>query len=202
MAKLQEYAKYIVNLGFVIAFVYFSVQTLIVFLNGDVAYDVRKGFDEDHIYYPSITLCPALRQNPLVNLKIQEIIDDFSITSQQVEGYRVLGTIGNKRNTSEIINSYSFQLSEIFSNESQGGINGDNFVASSKYVDIKDYAKEIKIFNKTTQTTEKQYGIEVPVGVKQIMNVYGRCFNLFTIEKPTIEQKIQGKSRYLKLAFL
>ena len=136
MAKLQEYAKYIVNLGFLFAFVYFSVQTLIVFLNGDVAYDVRKGFDDEPIYYPSITLCPALRKNPLVNLKIQEIIDDFSITSQQVEGYRVLGTIGNKRNTSDIIHSYSFQLSEIFSNESQGGINGDNFVASSKYVDI------------------------------------------------------------------
>ena len=198
MAGLKEYLINFVNFVLLLAFAYLSTQTLIVFINGNVAYDVRKGFDDENIYFPSITLCPAQRRYLLVNLKIKEIIDDFSITPQQGEGYRIYGTISGQSNVSSILNTYSFELSEIFSQVDAQLVNTDSFTGFSKYVDIKNFTKEIAIFNKTKQASEQQYGIQIPIGVKQIMNVYGRCFNLFTLEKPTIEQKIQGKFMYIK----
>ena len=107
--------KYFVQFVFYIFFVIFSYSSFKHFISGSVVYETIHNFDNKDVPFPSITLCPALKTNNLVNIKISEIAKDFSLNENSMESYFLYLTLKHI-NTSfmEILKKYSFTVEEGF----------------------------------------------------------------------------------------
>ena len=111
---MKETIKYFILLIFFCLFLYFSASSLGSFYNGDVIYDiVAQDNNNDKLPFPSMTLCPAMQLNQLVNLKINRIFEDYNIASAQMAvPYQIFSILKETGNLSRIVQDYSFSLKE------------------------------------------------------------------------------------------
>ena len=59
-------------------------------------------------------------------------------------------------------------------------------------VDEKNYEDSLKVFRANLDTKYFQKTNTIPIKFKEINDVYGRCFYLYSDEYASIEQKFQG----------
>ena len=114
VSRIQK-MKYFVQIVFYICFVIFSYSSFKHFISGSVVYETMHNFDNKDVPFPSITLCPALKTNNLVNIKINEIAKDFSLNEHSMQSFILYRTL-KQINTSfmEILKKYSFTYAEGF----------------------------------------------------------------------------------------
>ena len=67
----------------------------------------------------------------------------------------------------------------------------EKYGASFSLVDEKNYEESVKDF-KANLSNEYFQRTNIPVKFKEINDVYGRCFYLYSDEYASIEQKFQG----------
>ena len=85
------------------------------FYKGSVIYETIHDFDNTDVPFPSLTLCPALKSNNLVNLKLNEISEEFNLQANQLESFFVYGTLKDiNASFTEIVRNYSFSYAEGF----------------------------------------------------------------------------------------
>ena len=107
--------KYAIQITFYIVFCYFSFSSLREFYNGSVVYETIHNFDNEAVPFPSITLCPALKANNLVNLKINEIAEDFNLQEQAFQFVNSYTTLkGPNISLMEVVQNYSFTYTNGF----------------------------------------------------------------------------------------
>ena len=70
-----------------------------------------------------------------------------------------------------------------------------NVRGNTKTVGLLNYTKEVQLYKENVAGNPSSWQ-NVPIALKEINNVFGRCFFLSTEELATVEQKFQGK--YLK----
>ena len=123
VASMKQNFKYAIQITFYLVFLYFSYSSLEHFYNGSVVYETIHDFDNKDVPFPSITLCPALKFNNLVNLKIKKIAKDFNLQDNALQSFNIYGTLKGIKNSSfmEIVRNYSFTYTE--------GFNIDHMVA-------------------------------------------------------------------------
>ena len=110
---MKETIKYFILLIFFCFFLYFSASSLGSFYNGNVIYDTAQDNNNDKLPFPSMTLCPAMQLNQLVNLKINRIFEDYNIASAQMAvPYQIFSILKETGNLSRIVQDYSFSLKE------------------------------------------------------------------------------------------
>ena len=110
---MKETIKYFILLIFFCFFLYFSASSLGSFYNGNVIYDTAQDNNNDKLPFPSMTLCPAMQLNQLVNLKINRIFEDYNIASAQMAvPYQIFSFLKETGNLSRIVQDYSFSLKE------------------------------------------------------------------------------------------
>ena len=114
VSRIQK-TKYFVQFVFYIFFVIFSYSLFKHFISGSVVYETMHNFDNEDVPFPSITLCPALKTNNLVNIKINEIARDFNLNEHSMKSFNIYRTL-KQINTSfmEILKKYSFTFAEGF----------------------------------------------------------------------------------------
>ena len=114
VSRIQK-TKYFVQFVFYIFFVIFSYSLFKHFISGSVVYETMHNFDNEDVPFPSITLCPALKTNNLVNIKINEIARDFILNEHSMKSFNIYQTL-KQINTSfmEILKKYSFTFAEGF----------------------------------------------------------------------------------------
>ena len=66
----------------------------------------------------------------------------------------------------------------------------NNISGRTKNVSLSNYTKEVKLYKEKLAKDPWQ---NVPVALREINNVFGRCFFLSTDELATVEQKFQGE---------
>ena len=74
-------------------------------------------------------------------------------------------------------------------NNSKITISSIKYTGKAKYMSMEEYRVA------KTNATKKYYSLvtnKVPVGLKEINDVYGRCFYLETHVDPTLDQKMGG----------
>ena len=115
VASMKQNLKYAIQIAFYIVFCIFSFSSLKHFYNGSVIYETKYNFDNEDVPFPSLTLCPALKTNNLVNLKINKIAKDFNLQENSIQSFNIYGTL-KRINTSfmEIVRNYSFTYNEGF----------------------------------------------------------------------------------------
>ena len=65
--------------------------------------------------FPSVTLCPSQDKNPLMNIKIGLLRDNFNLSDYAVKGFTILPTLLKpKYNLSHILGKYSYCREETF----------------------------------------------------------------------------------------
>ena len=110
---MKETIKYFILLIFFCFFLYFSASSLGSFYNGNVIYDTAQDNNNDKLPFPSMTLCPAMQLNQLVNLKINKIFEDYTIASARMAvPYQIFSILKETGNLSRIVPDYSFSLKE------------------------------------------------------------------------------------------
>ena len=117
VASMKQNLKYAIQIAFYIVFCIFSFSSLKHFYNGSVVYETKHNFDNEDVPFPSITLCPALKTNNLVNLKINELVKDFNLQDDATQSffiYPTLKRIGINNSFMEIVRNYSFTYTEGF----------------------------------------------------------------------------------------
>ena len=114
VSRIQK-IKYFVQFVFFIFLFHFSYSSFKHFIRGSVVYETKYNFDNEDVPFPSLTLCPALKTNNLVNLKINKIAKDFNLQENSIQSFNIYGTL-KRINTSfmEIVRNYSFTYNEGF----------------------------------------------------------------------------------------
>ena len=74
-------------------FFIFSLSSIIAYYNGDIVHNVFFDYENDIIPFPSLTLCPSLEINNLVNLKLNEIQKEFNISSESLQSFMIYSTL-------------------------------------------------------------------------------------------------------------
>ena len=114
MTKIQIIKKCI-QLVYFVFFVLFSYSSFKGFISGSVVYETIHNFDNEAVPFPSITLCPALKANNLVNLKINEIANDFNLQEQALQFVNIYTTLkGPNISLMEVVQNYSFTYTDGF----------------------------------------------------------------------------------------
>ena len=114
---MKQNLKYAIQIAFYIVFCIFSFSSFKHFYNGSVVYETKHDFDNEDVPFPSITLCPALKTNNLVNLKINEIAKDFNLQEDAMQSFFIFETIKNigiNNSFMDIVRNYSFTYTEGF----------------------------------------------------------------------------------------
>ncbi len=102
-------------MAFYVVFFIFSFSSLKHFYNGSVVYETKYNFDNEDVPFPSLTLCPALKTNNLVNLKIIDIAKDFNLQENAMQSFNIYSTLkGIDTSFMEIVRNYSFTYKEGF----------------------------------------------------------------------------------------
>ena len=68
----------------------------------------------------------------------------------------------------------------------------NNVRGNTENYSISNYAEAVNLYKEKVASNLKTWP-KIPVALKEINNVFGRCFFLFTEELATVEQKYQGK---------
>ena len=112
---MKQNLKYAIQIAFYIVFCIFSFSSLKHFYNGSVVYETKYNFDNEDVPFPSLTLCPALKTNNLVNLKIIDIAKDFNLQENAMQSFNIYSTLkGIDTSFMEIVRNYSFTYTEGF----------------------------------------------------------------------------------------
>ena len=114
---MKQNLKYAIQIAFYIVFCIFSFSSLKHFYNGSVIYETKYNFDNEDVPFPSLTLCPALKTNNLVNLKINKIAKDFNLQEDAMQSFFIFETIKNigiNNSFMDIVRNYSFTYTEGF----------------------------------------------------------------------------------------
>ena len=112
---MKKNIKYAIQITFYVVFCYFSYYSLKEFYNGSVVYETIHNFDNVDVPFPSITLCPALKTNNLVNLKINEIAQDFNLQENNLQSFNIYKALrGIDASFMEVIKNYSFTYTDGF----------------------------------------------------------------------------------------
>ena len=56
-----------------------------------------------------------------------------------------------------------------------------------------NYTKEVQLYKEKVAKNPRSF-LNVPIALKEIKNVFGKCFFLSTEELATVEQKFQGNT--------
>ena len=94
------------------AFIYFSCDSLIGFIHGDVVYNV---VNENNVKpgFPSLTLCPYYKKK-IVNLKTDKLQSDFDLIGTDTDGFNIFMMMTLLKNMSFLLDNYSFTLNDTF----------------------------------------------------------------------------------------
>ena len=115
MVSGTQKLKYFIKIFCYILFLILSFNSLKDFLHGSVIYETIYNFDNKDVPFPSITLCPSIKTNNLVNLKINDIAKDFNLEDSFMKSYLIYGTLkGINANLIEIVKNYSFTYNDSF----------------------------------------------------------------------------------------
>ena len=115
--------KSILQILFIIGFIWFSLKSLKSFYLGHVVYEIYKDSANEKVYFPAITLCPNPKINPLMNLKLDKLHKDKNITASELESFSVFGTLKAQYDLMNIIRNYSYTEEESFTT---GKLNGNS----------------------------------------------------------------------------
>ena len=114
VSRIQQ-IKYFVQFISFIFFVILSYSSCKHFISGSVVYKTVHNFDNKNVPFPSMTLCPALKANNLLNLKVNEIAKDFNLHDYDMQSFNIYRTIKMINNSfMEIVRDYSFTSTEGF----------------------------------------------------------------------------------------
>ena len=104
-------------------FVLFSYSSFKGFISGSVVYETIHNFDNEAVPFPSITLCPALKVNNLVNLKINEIAYDFNLQEKALQFVNIFITLkGPNISLMDVVRNYSFKYADGFNIDHMVGL--------------------------------------------------------------------------------
>ena len=105
--------KQIIAFIFLVLFFIFSLFSFNVYYNGDIVYNVFFDYENEIIHFPSVTLCPSLEINNLVNLKLNEIQKDFNMSFKSLEAFWIYRNLKTTGQLTSMIEKYSFSLKEM-----------------------------------------------------------------------------------------
>ena len=105
--------KQIIAFIFLVLFFIFSLSSFNVYYNGDIVYNVFFDYENEIIHFPSVTLCPSLEINNLVNLKLNEIQKDFNMSFKSLEAFWIYRNLKTTGQLTSMIEKYSFSLKEM-----------------------------------------------------------------------------------------
>ena len=66
---------------------------------------------------------------------------------------------------------------------------------TTKTVSFSNYTKEVQYYKEEKERSTGTWP-DIPIAMKEISTVFGKCFFLSTEESATVEQKFQGKTNY------
>ena len=112
----KKYLKYGANFFFLLLFLMFSGGSLYSWIQGDVVYNLVHRVDND-LMFPSVTVCPTQDINPLMNIKVRKIMNDFNLSNEEVNGYKITNTLSKLENLTSIVEDYSYGFDSSFENE-------------------------------------------------------------------------------------
>ena len=112
---MKQSLKYALQIIFYVVFCYFSYGSLKHFYEGSVIYETIHDFDNTDVPFPSLTLCPALKSNNLVNLKLNNIAADFNLQANDMQSYKIYNALkGLDASFMDIVRNYSFTYMDGF----------------------------------------------------------------------------------------
>ena len=111
----EKYLKFGANFFFLLLFLVFSGISLNSWIKGAVVYNLVHKMDPNPVF-PSVTVCPTQDANPLMNLKVVKFKNDFNLTIEEVNGYRITSILLQQENLTDIIEYYSYGFNTSFKN--------------------------------------------------------------------------------------
>ena len=124
ISNMKAFRKIIAFLFYVLFFI-FSLSSLTAYYNGDIVYNLFNEIENKIVHFPSLTLCPSLEMNNLVNLKLNEIQKDFSMSFKSLETFLIFSNLKRSTNLTTIVENYSFSLSEMINIQHENRQNGN-----------------------------------------------------------------------------
>ena len=109
---MRVFKKLIAFIFFGLFFI-FSLSSFSAYYNGDIVYNVFFDYENEIVHFPSLTLCPSLEINNLVNLKLNEIQQDFNMSFKSLESFMIYRNLRTTKQLTSIIEKYSFSLTEM-----------------------------------------------------------------------------------------
>ena len=109
---MRVFKKLIAFIFFGLFFI-FSLSSFSAYYNGDIVYNVFFDYENEIVHFPSLTLCPSLEINNLVNLKLNEIQQDFNMSFKSLESFIIYRNLRTTKQLTSMIEKYSFSLSEM-----------------------------------------------------------------------------------------
>ena len=105
--------KQVIAFIFLVLFFIFSLSSFNVYYNRDIFFIVFFFYENEIIHFPSVTLCPSLEINNLVNLKLNEIQKDFNMSFKSLEAFWIYRNLKTTGQLTSMIEKYSFSLKEM-----------------------------------------------------------------------------------------
>ena len=109
---MRVFKKLIAFIFFGLFFI-FSLSSFSAYYNGDIVYNVFFDYENEIVHFPSLTLCPSLEINNLVNLKLNEVQQDFNMSFKSLESFMIFRNLRPTKQLTSIIEKYSFSLTEM-----------------------------------------------------------------------------------------
>ena len=109
---MRVFKKLIAFIFFGLFFI-FSLSSFSAYYNGDIVYNVFFDYENEIVHFPSLTLCPSLEINNLVNLKLNEVQQDFNMSFKSLESFIIYRNLRTTKQLTSMIEKYSFSLSEM-----------------------------------------------------------------------------------------
>ena len=107
---MKEILKNIIKFSFLVAFIIFSLQSIMSYLKGEVIFENINEYNE-HLVFPSLTICPKLTE-AIVNLKIDKLATDLNISIDDTTIIPQL--IQKQRDPLSFVKKYIFSQEDIF----------------------------------------------------------------------------------------
>ena len=96
MMNKKALVNVFITFAFFIAFLYFSMLSLIDYIHGETVFDVINDHDEN-LLFPSVTVCPKTKKDNLVYLDLDKYLKimNGTVTPFSVSSYFVFQKINN-----------------------------------------------------------------------------------------------------------
>ena len=189
---LERFLQFI----FVSAFIYYQVESIRAFLEGEVVYDLIHK-DDEVLEFPAVTLCPY-QHNRLLYIKDHSFLLETNLSSEakKLDNFQFVEALIDGTDFSETIQQYSFSMSESFNVEGWNShVSVFGFAGPSRYVDIDKYDEEWKKHLENVKGPRFAWLEDegVPVGVKKVNDGFGQCFYLTLKGNSSLDKKFHGK---------